>query len=185
MSHPEESSIVVDENNGFDVVWRSGIETSPKYSLVRVPLDIPIHIVYNKPQLGIAITIKPTHTKEYWSMSGTFDSDIIANFGFRISQPRQGPIPPVLSQEDLRRLGRIDIIRSAKDPLQFCADDVYLYANRIEAFLYNVWQPRALAYGNVPTYYLEGDYNRDHRVLPQKFIKRIGDPVTLAVERVK
>lgn len=116
--------------------------SSSEYAIVQVPKGIPVVLMYDKPVLGISLDLTPD-TELYWSVKGTVDADTFANLRLPVSEPRDGNLPPIVTDRDIQkaqeRFGKIE--QDTENPGLFTVD-LQVPVNNIYHFLDAVFQPR-------------------------------------------
>src|SRR3989338_8559124 len=196
MTDPIESTtgVEIDPSNGFEVLWtKSNKYALLNFSLIKVPIDTPVRIVYSLDSAGVYLSFVPSHHPRKWVMNGKLSFKAILSLGYHTGAYSIASRDPRLTSEDLHELERYGISNIFDGLDYFHADDSHIPSSSVYQFLYSVWRPgyiNAVGIESERPIYL-GEQNssgnsRKYRLLPQKFphVGKVDITSQLAIERV-
>lgn len=174
---------VIDAKTGFEIAWECYRKGRTSYSQLKVPNTIPSRLRFgDKSDLDVLLT--PLNLN-LWHILGIMGTDTLANLD-RASEPRDGDIPPLVTEIDIERFGRFGRIIEIQGEKRRFGVDVKIPTQNVLRFLHKVWPTDIInGYSNsaVPEFSL-GEPNRDYRILPQKTIPDTVIGNSLVIEKI-
>lgn len=180
----------IDFRTGFEIVWQKkrGVLDTHIYTLMKVPIEIPSKITYTKSTSGIGISLTPISLFQ-WKVSGIIGTDTMENLNLEISRPRQRNNPPIVTQEDVKKISKFGMVIDLSNNRTRFNINITIPMDNIVHFLNKVWwEPLDKAKWDpkyhTPRFFLGG--LKGFRTLPQKTIlnQQMRSGASLIVEKI-
>jgi len=158
------------ENASFEPLYSSLRRGGYEYSLVRVPLDLPILMRYKRASEALDLCLMPVAPSAiyHWRVTGFVDVDTVANLGLPVASRRVRSTPPTVTEIELHAIAEYGDVEAVDAELWRV--DLELQAAHVYRFLTAVWRPRkSPEHSEDPVGWIHlGDAGNRQRHLPEK-----------------